>query len=768
MGIQGLLPLLKSIERPVHLRDYAGKTLAVDGYVWLHKGAFSCAQELCLGQPTQKYVSYFMRKIEMFKFFGVKPYVVFDGGYLPSKASTEQERLSRREESKKQALELHRAGKSKQAVDQFRKCVDVTPEMAFEVIQALKAAGVDFVVAPYEADAQLCYLEKHGIVDGIVTEDSDLLVFGCKKVIFKLDQYGAGTEILFEKFSRVKEVSFQDWTLTEIRHMCILSGCDYLPSIPGMGLKTAQRLLRKYKTFDKVLRHLRMENTSMKIQSDYESEFRKADLTFLYARVYDPITESMVHLNPIPEDLQELMHTEEYDFLGPPLEPTMMQGIAAGKINPIDKTALSAPAHRRLAHYTKHTYAGKENRPVLGSTLPAGRSINSYFLKTPTAASTPTPTNTDTQKRELPRSDNSTIVKRRVLQASSESDSFANMSSIFPLTTCPYQDKSQSDSAPLSRNVIVESRSRFFGICDTIDTSDACETSTTTTFVQSSRSATLREDSGIGMDEASLLYLVDPPKVQAPPGRRASVTTSPKKSRPIAKETVIATTTVVTTVAMTVESKTADEETTEYKRAEAKVIQGWREKFSNTAQPGRTPGLRRAFQDCGRIQPHVRAKLSSTPVASSKIRATSNTTSATTSTRTIDTGARAKDAQPETTKPIPGLSIYVLDAGRRASPIATTTANTKTPTTTATTRLPDTSRRMSGSSSPSSLSSSTSSSTTATSLSPPCSSSSSRSQSSVEDADEVEDEDEVEDVRPKLCLDRFRYTPSSTSVHVQH
>jgi exonuclease-1 len=34
-----------------------------------------------------------MRKIEMFKFFGVKPYVVFDGGYLPSKASTEQERL---------------------------------------------------------------------------------------------------------------------------------------------------------------------------------------------------------------------------------------------------------------------------------------------------------------------------------------------------------------------------------------------------------------------------------------------------------------------------------------------------------------------------------------------------------------------------------------------------------------------------------------------------------------------------------------------------
>jgi exonuclease-1 len=38
------------------------------------------------------------------------------------------------------------------------------------------------VVAPYEADAQLCFLEREGYVDGIITEDSDLLVFGCKQV----------------------------------------------------------------------------------------------------------------------------------------------------------------------------------------------------------------------------------------------------------------------------------------------------------------------------------------------------------------------------------------------------------------------------------------------------------------------------------------------------------------------------------------------------------------------------------------------------------
>ena len=41
---------------------------------------------------------------------------------------------------------------------------------------------VECIVAPYEADSQLAYLSMQGIVDLVITEDSDLLVFGCKKV----------------------------------------------------------------------------------------------------------------------------------------------------------------------------------------------------------------------------------------------------------------------------------------------------------------------------------------------------------------------------------------------------------------------------------------------------------------------------------------------------------------------------------------------------------------------------------------------------------
>lgn len=111
---------------------------------------------------------------------------------------------------------------------------------------------MQYIVAPYEADPQLAYLERAGLVDGLITEDSDLLVFGARTVIFKLDGEGNGVRIKRDDFTRVREYNFTGWTDKEFRQMAILSGCDYLESVPGLGLKTAYRLMRKYKIAEKV------------------------------------------------------------------------------------------------------------------------------------------------------------------------------------------------------------------------------------------------------------------------------------------------------------------------------------------------------------------------------------------------------------------------------------------------------------------------------------------------------------------------------------
>lgn len=54
MGVAGLLPILKSITKKVHVSKYAGKRAAVDAYCILHRGAYTCAREIVEGESYAK------------------------------------------------------------------------------------------------------------------------------------------------------------------------------------------------------------------------------------------------------------------------------------------------------------------------------------------------------------------------------------------------------------------------------------------------------------------------------------------------------------------------------------------------------------------------------------------------------------------------------------------------------------------------------------------------------------------------------------------
>ena len=77
---------------------------------------------------------------------------------------------------------LLKEGKTSEARDCFQRCIDVSPEMALAFIKLLRGKGIQAIVAPYEADAQLAYLVKEGLADFVITEDSDLLAFGASRV----------------------------------------------------------------------------------------------------------------------------------------------------------------------------------------------------------------------------------------------------------------------------------------------------------------------------------------------------------------------------------------------------------------------------------------------------------------------------------------------------------------------------------------------------------------------------------------------------------
>lgn len=82
----------------------------------------------------------------------------------------------------------------------------------------------------------------------------------------------------------------------------ILSGCDYLPSVVGLGLKTAHKFLRKYKTVEKVLQFIRLES-NMKVPPGYLDALRQAELPFQHQRVYDPRSQRLVFMRPVGDDV---------------------------------------------------------------------------------------------------------------------------------------------------------------------------------------------------------------------------------------------------------------------------------------------------------------------------------------------------------------------------------------------------------------------------------------------------------------------------------
>ena len=52
------------------------------------------------------------------------------------------------------------------------------------LLQECAKLNVKCVVAPYEADAQLAYLMIQGVTQLTISEDSDLLLYGCSKVFY--------------------------------------------------------------------------------------------------------------------------------------------------------------------------------------------------------------------------------------------------------------------------------------------------------------------------------------------------------------------------------------------------------------------------------------------------------------------------------------------------------------------------------------------------------------------------------------------------------
>ncbi|KAG9392557.1 Exonuclease 1 EXO1 [Carpediemonas membranifera] len=340
MGIKGLLPIFKNItEDNVHISQFAGKRAAVDGFVWLHRYAVACAEDLCTGFPTNKFISGFLGRVRMLQDARITPVIVFDGGPLPSKAGEEEHRAQRRKEALASAKRMDAAD----AYREYMRAVDINAEMATRIQRILVAMGIEVIIAPYEADPQLAFLYREGLVDLVITEDSDMIPFGVKHMLLKLQNDGTGAYLDLTKIEDTTALDFRNVNDDMILDACILSGCDYLPSIRKVGIKTAFKIVKETGSGERAILQLALSG-KYQVPVDYSANYTKARLCFRHQRVFDPRTRTLVHLTPLT------VAPADTAFLGPALDDAVARGVADGQLHPTTRLPFDTKNKQWVLH----------------------------------------------------------------------------------------------------------------------------------------------------------------------------------------------------------------------------------------------------------------------------------------------------------------------------------------------------------------------------------------------------------------------------------
>jgi DNA excision repair protein ERCC-5 len=129
---------------------------------------------------------------------------------------------------------------------QMRDTEGVNDEMVQDVMELLQLFGVPYLVCPMEAEAQCAALEQLGLVDGIITDDSDIFPFGGKKVYKNIFHNQKFVEAFFADDVK-KELGFSQ---DEMIALAMLLGSDYTDGVRGIGIVNASEVVAAYPGVD--------------------------------------------------------------------------------------------------------------------------------------------------------------------------------------------------------------------------------------------------------------------------------------------------------------------------------------------------------------------------------------------------------------------------------------------------------------------------------------------------------------------------------------
>ncbi|NXW09150.1 GEN endonuclease, partial [Fregetta grallaria] len=226
MGVTNLWQILEPVRQPVNLSSLKGKTLAVDLSLWVCEAQ---TVKKMIGVVTKPHLRNLFFRFSFLTSMGIKLVFVMEGEAPKLKADT----MSKRNEM--------RYGPSKK-VGAAKTGRSLFKAILRECLELLECLGVPWVQAAGEAEAMCAYLNAKGHVDGCITNDGDVFLYGAQTVYRNFGMNAKDPLLDCYTMSSIKEKLGCD--RESLIGLAVLLGCDYLPKgVPGVGKEQALKLI---------------------------------------------------------------------------------------------------------------------------------------------------------------------------------------------------------------------------------------------------------------------------------------------------------------------------------------------------------------------------------------------------------------------------------------------------------------------------------------------------------------------------------------------
>ena len=285
MGIHNLNKFLRTkcphVFKSIHISEFAYKKVAIDITLFLCKFKAVCGE---------KWVSAFINLVSSLRRNEIHCVFIFDNGAPVEKTSEKEERRKQQENVKKRVFDLENAlekfkntnqidtilielhskltpsekpprrllGNNNNTIDMIavenkikkmkNYILNICQEDFVLARKLFDILNVPYYSAPLEAECACADLCKRGLVDAVLTEDTDVLAYGSPIFLSKIDTSNdTCVQIVYSEVLEALNI-----TSSQFLDLCIMFGCDYNKNINKVGIETSYKYILTYKTIDEI------------------------------------------------------------------------------------------------------------------------------------------------------------------------------------------------------------------------------------------------------------------------------------------------------------------------------------------------------------------------------------------------------------------------------------------------------------------------------------------------------------------------------------